>query len=92
VTADAPQGDAPGLEAALASVGLVCAVEGRGRLALLIPRRDAATQARLADPALRRRALALAAEHGFTHAAVELRDGPADAPRPAEGGEALRRD
>jgi hypothetical protein len=57
------------LAAALAAEGLHCDVEVRGRLAVLLAADDAAS---LADPALRRRATALAAAHGFSHVALEL--------------------
>ena len=64
------------LAAALAAEGLRCDVEERGRLAVLLTADDAAS---LADPALRRRAAALAAAHGFSHVALEL--APAEGPR-----------
>lgn|GEM_PF-3938645 len=68
-------GGQPALEGALAERGLVCRVEGRAGLAVLIA--DAATVAALGDIELRRAALALAREHGFSHVAIELRS---DAP------------
>jgi hypothetical protein len=49
----------------------VVKVESRAGLAVLIA--DAATVARLGDAELRRTALALAREHGFSHVAIELR-------------------
>ena len=64
-------GGQPALEGALAERGLVCRVEGRAGLAVLIA--DAATVAALGDVELRRVALALAREHGFSHVAIELR-------------------
>ena len=64
---------ADGLRAALATAGFACEVEPHERLAVLLPD-DAATAGRLAEPAARRQASALAREHGFTHAALELRD------------------
>ena len=67
-------GGQPVLEGALAERGLVCRVESRAGLAVLIA--DAATVARLGDAELRRAALALAREHGFTHVAIELRSEP----------------
>ena len=65
-------GGEPALEGALAERGLVVRVEKRFGLAVLIA--DAATVARLGDDELRRSALALAKEHGFSHVAIELRD------------------
>ena len=70
-------GGQPALEGALADRGLVCRVEGRAGLAVLIA--DAATVAALGDIEVRRAALALAREHGFSHVAIELRG---DAPVP----------
>ncbi|MDB4913185.1 MAG: hypothetical protein JWM95_829 [Gemmatimonadetes bacterium] len=65
-------GSQPVLEGALAERGLVCRVEARAGLAVLIA--DEATVARLgSDAELRRAALALAREQGFTHVAIELR-------------------
>jgi hypothetical protein len=69
------RGDRTGRNAAalaegLAELGLACAVEARGKLVLLMPDQEAV--AKLADQQLRRAALALAKEHGFTHAAIEL--------------------
>ena len=72
-------GGKPALEGALAERGLVCRVESRFGLAVLIA--NAATVARLGDTEVRRSALALAREHGFTHVAIELRS-DTDAPRP----------
>ena len=54
----------------LSALGLTCAIEARGKLVLLMP--DTATVAKLADEAVRRAALAMAKENGFTHAAIEL--------------------
>ena len=76
--------NARSLAQALAELGLVCALEARGKLVLLMPDQDSV--AKLADESLRRSALALAKEHGFTHAAIELpndrrrADPDADAP------------
>ena len=64
-------GGQPALEGALAERGLVCRVESRAGLAVLVA--DAATVAALGDVELRRAALALAKEHGFSHVAIELR-------------------
>jgi hypothetical protein len=62
--------NATALAAGLVALGLSCVVEARGKLVLLMP--DQETVAKLADDTLRRAALALAKEHGFTHAAIEL--------------------
>ena len=59
------------LERALAKAGIAARVEARERLAVLIPH-DA--DASLTNDAPRRVALALAAERGFTHVALELLD------------------
>ena len=64
---------AESLRAALASAGLPCDVEAHERLAVLLPD-DAESATRLAEPSARRRVTAIAREHGFTHAAMELRD------------------
>lgn len=64
------------LERILAERGLVCRVEPRAGLAVLIA--DRATMTALADLEVRRATLALAKEHGFSHVAVELRDDVAD--------------
>lgn len=72
-------GGQPALEGALAERGLVCRVESRAGLAVLIA--DEATVAALGDAELRRAALALAREHGFTHVAIELRSGAATGSR-----------
>jgi sugar phosphate isomerase/epimerase len=70
-----PTPDAAAFAAALRAAGLACDVEARAALALIIV--SAADAARVAADDDRRRVLALAREHGFTHVAVEL---PADAP------------
>ena len=70
-----PQEEA--LVAALATVGVAGRVETRGNLAVLVTGNEGA--ALLADPDVRRRALAAAREAGFTHLAVELMPGD---PRP----------
>jgi len=72
---DAKRGDrtarnARSLAEGLTELGLVCVIEARGTLVLLMP--DAASVEKLADESLRRAALALAKQHGFTHAAIEL--------------------
>lgn len=63
-------GDASAFASALRALDLVCAVEARARLALIVT--DADTVARLAAPARRREVIALARAHGFTNVAVEL--------------------
>jgi hypothetical protein len=60
------------LREALGAAGLPCEVEGREKLAVLRLEADGADL--MADFEIRRRALALATEHGFTHAAIELTD------------------
>ncbi|MEO8561141.1 MAG: hypothetical protein ABI601_03640 [bacterium] len=62
--------NAEALAKGLAALGLGCSVEARGKLVLLLP--DQETVIKLADDSTRRAALALAKEHGFTHAAIEL--------------------
>ena len=64
-------GGHPALEGALAERGLVVRVESRAGLAVFVA--DAETVARLGDAELRRTALAMAREHGFSHVAIELR-------------------
>ncbi len=59
------------LERGLTELGVPCRVESRAGLAVLIATPDVA--ARLGEAELRRQALALAREHGFTHVAIELR-------------------
>jgi hypothetical protein len=60
---------AESLEGALGALGIDCRVEDHERLALVVPRRQAPG---LTDPELRRSVVRLAAEHGFTHVALEL--------------------
>ena len=62
---------AAGLERALAALGIDCTVEARDKLAIIIPRERAAS---LQDASLRRSAIALLSEHGFTHLALEIPD------------------
>lgn len=62
---------ADALERALAEAGLPCTVEPRDRLAVLVAHADGA--AVLASPDGRRVAIELAAAHGFTHVALEVR-------------------
>jgi hypothetical protein len=60
---------AQSLEGALAALGIECRVEDHDRLALVVPR-SAAPE--LTAPDLRRSVVRLAAEHGFTHVALEV--------------------
>lgn len=75
---ETPTGD-HALEGALAERGLVVKVEPRAGLAVLVA--NEATVKQLGDAEVRRAAIALAREHGFTHVAIELRSEP-DAPFP----------
>jgi hypothetical protein len=59
------------LAAALSAIGLSCEVEAQERMVVLRPTEGAHA---LADATLRARVVALAADHGFTHVAVELTD------------------
>ena len=70
------------LAAALSGMGVPCKVEPRAALAVLMV--ESGVAQRLADGELRRAALALAREQGFTHLAVELAPpaAGADAPLP----------
>jgi hypothetical protein len=72
-------GETSALEGALAERGVPCRVETRAGLAVLIVTPDVV--ARLGDVEVRRMALALAREHGYTHVAIELRSGDATVPR-----------
>jgi hypothetical protein len=69
------------LGAALRKIGIACSVEAQGKLAVLIPEGDVSV---LEQAEVRRAALALLGDHGFTHLALELVD--------AGGGAALPRD
>jgi hypothetical protein len=62
--------NATALAAAIAELGLECAIEARGGLVLLMP--SAGSVAKLAEDETRRAALALAKQHGFTHVGIEL--------------------
>ena len=62
--------NASAFAAAIAGLGLQCALEARGGLALLLP--VAESVAMLQQQETRRAVLALAREHGFTHVAIEL--------------------
>jgi hypothetical protein len=75
VIADESRGDRSArngvaLAAAIAKLGIDCALEVRGGLALLLPTPDGV--AALQTDANRRAVLSLAKEHGFTHVAIEL--------------------
>lgn len=56
--------------AGLTAMGIPCKIEPRAALAVLMV--ESGVAERLADGELRRSALALAKEQGFTHLAVEL--------------------
>lgn len=58
------------LAAELAGIGVPCKVEPRAALAVLLV--ESGVAAKLTDGELRRSAMALAREQGFTHLAVEL--------------------
>ena len=62
--------NAAALASAIAELGLQCALEARGGLALLLPVPESVTA--LQSPETRRAVLALARTHGFTHVAIEL--------------------
>jgi hypothetical protein len=59
------------LGAALRALGIACSVEAQGRLAVVIPDGDVTL---LEQDEVRRAALALLGDHGFTHLALELVD------------------
>lgn len=65
---------ADGLQRALRALGIDCTVEARDKLAIIVP---GASARDFSEMALRRAAIALLAEHGFTHLAVEIPDTPA---------------
>ena len=73
---------ADGLQRALRAIGIECTVEARDKLAILIPTVSAPD---FSEPAARRAAIALLAEHGFTHLALEI-------PGTPDGDAALSRD
>ena len=81
--------NASALAAAIAELGLQCALEARGGLALLLPVPESV--AMLQQPETRRAVLALAREHGFTHVAVELPNDRRD-PVSTDGDASLLRD
>lgn len=75
MTPDEARGDrsarkAAALATAIAKLGVECALEVRGGLALLLPTPEGA--AALQRDESRRAVLALTKEHGFTHVAIEL--------------------
>jgi hypothetical protein len=75
VTPDAARGDRSArngvaLAAAIGKLGIECALEVRGGLALLLPTADGAAALQVEER--RRAVIALAKEHGFTHVAIEL--------------------
>ena len=82
--ADTPHPDAEGLERALRAVGVSCVVDAFERLAVIVPGPDGVV---LGDASLRRRALALLPQYGFTHLALEL-----TGPTAREPGATLHRD
>lgn len=57
---------------ALAELGVVCQVEARDRLALLVAADADGVADRVLEPEIRERILDVVAEHGFTHVAIEL--------------------
>ncbi|MBW8769466.1 MAG: hypothetical protein JF589_06925 [Gemmatimonadetes bacterium] len=62
--------NAVALGAAIAKLGVDCALEVRGGLALLLPSPTGAVALQVVET--RRAVLALAKDHGFTHVAIEL--------------------
>ena len=62
--------NAVALAAAIAELGIDCALEARGGLALLLPTAEGVAALQVDES--RRAVLALAKEHGFTHVAIEL--------------------
>jgi hypothetical protein len=73
-----PRAQSP--DQALRALGVRCAVEARGNLAIVIP---APGERTLEDAAVRRAVVAVLRSYGFTHAAVE----PPDEPKPATAGD-----
>lgn len=64
---------ADGLQRALRALGIDCTVEARDKLAIIVP---AASMRDFSEMSLRRAAIALLAEHGFTHVALEIPEAP----------------
>lgn len=70
---------------ALAELGVVCRVEARDRLALLVAADADGVADRVLEPEVRERILDVVAEHGFTHVAIELGEpSRASSPLPEE--------
>ena len=65
---------ADGLQRALRAIGIDCTVEAREKLAIIVP---SASSRDFSEASLRRSAIALLAEHGFTHLALEIPDSTA---------------
>jgi hypothetical protein len=65
---------ADGLQRALAALGIDCTVEARDKLAVIIPKHAGP----LREASVRRAALAMLGEHGFTHLALEIPDAPSE--------------
>jgi hypothetical protein len=68
--ADVARGNATALASAIAELGIACALEARGGLALLLPTTEGVAALQVDET--RRAVLALAKRHGFTHVAIEL--------------------
>ena len=68
--ADRTARNAAALAAAIAELGIDCALEARGGLALLLPTPEGVAALQVDER--RRAVLAMAKEHGFTHVAIEL--------------------
>jgi hypothetical protein len=62
--------NASALALEIAALGVRCALEARGGLALLLPETGSVEMLQSSDT--RRAVLALARQHGFTHVAIEL--------------------
>ena len=80
--------NASALAAAINELGLQCALEARGALALLLPVPESVEM--LQRPETRRAVLALAREHGFTHVAIELPSDRRDQARTDDDASLLR--
>jgi hypothetical protein len=59
------------LETALEELGVLCRVETRDKLAVIVTDADGAK--RFGESDVRQRALAIARQHGYTHLALELK-------------------
>jgi hypothetical protein len=73
---------ADGLERALRAIGIECTVEARDRLAIIIP---STLTPQFSETAVRRAAIAMLPEHGFSHLALEI-------PATTDGDATLSRD